>query len=111
MSRDLGPRIVDYFALISRAVQSLDESTKDARRSVYGCARTLLTDNLRSAEPALSELDIAGNLASLEEAIRRVESEELEKWPLEQSHAQHHANFDPGPTKLLQKHSKSSGTK
>src|SRR4029079_7130049 len=77
--------MIDYFSLLTRAVQSIDKNTKGARRSVYGCARTILTDSLRSTQPTLSELEVTDHLSALEEAIRRVESEQLGKDQLLQS--------------------------
>src|SRR5262249_3800049 len=65
----------DYYPLIAKAVGALDDSTGDARRTIYKRARTALIANLRGAEPAWSESDITREQSALEEAIRKVEAE------------------------------------
>jgi hypothetical protein len=45
--------------LIAKAVNALDESTPQARRSVYNRARTALLRKLGGVEPPLAESEIA----------------------------------------------------
>jgi hypothetical protein len=71
--------MADYHPLIARAVEGLDNSTGEARRSLYERARTALVSQLRSIEPALSEADITRERLALEDAIRRVEAESVRK--------------------------------
>lgn len=67
--------MADYYPLIARAVAGLENSTGESRRALYERARTALVAQLRSVDPPLSEQDITRERLSLEEAIRKVESE------------------------------------
>ena len=71
--------MADYHPLIARAVEGLDNSTGEARRSLYERARAALVSQLRSIEPALSEADITRERLALEYAIRKVEAESVRK--------------------------------
>jgi hypothetical protein len=71
--------MADYHPLIARAVEGLDNSTGEARRSLYERARAALVSQLRSIEPALSEADITRERLALEDAIRKVEAESVRK--------------------------------
>jgi hypothetical protein len=71
--------MTDYHPLIARAVEGLDKSTGEARRSLYERARTALVTQLRSVEPALSETEITKERLALEDAIRKVEAEAARK--------------------------------
>jgi hypothetical protein len=64
-----------YYPLIATAVNGLDESTPQARRSVYNRARTALLTKLGDVEPPLAEAEIARERLALEEAIRKIERE------------------------------------
>jgi hypothetical protein len=67
--------MADYYPLIAKAVAGLDKSTGEARRALYDRARSALVAQLRGVTPALSESDITRERLSLEEAIRKVETE------------------------------------
>jgi hypothetical protein len=67
--------MADYYPLINKAVSGLDKSTGESRRGLYDRARTALLEQLRSAQPALSEGEITRERLALEEAIRKVETE------------------------------------
>ena len=67
--------MADYYPLIARAIAGLDQCPGDSRRALYERARTALIAQLRSVDPPLSESDITRERLSLEEAIRKVESE------------------------------------
>src|ERR1700761_6262171 len=71
--------MADYHPLIARAVESLENSTGEARRSLYERARAALVSQLRSIEPPLSEADITRERLALEDAIRKVEAESVRK--------------------------------
>src|ERR1700761_2568717 len=71
--------MADYHPLIARAVESLENSTGEARRSLYERARAALVSQLRSLEPPLSEADITRERLALEDAIRKVEAESVRK--------------------------------
>src|SRR3982751_3744038 len=67
--------MADYYPLIARAVDGMDESTPQTRGAVYERARTALMQQLRSLEPPLSEEDIERERLSLDDAIARVEAD------------------------------------
>jgi hypothetical protein len=67
--------MADYYPLIARAVEGLDDRGPTMRNAVYERARSALVDQLRSLEPPLSQGDIDRECRDLEDAIRRVEAE------------------------------------
>jgi hypothetical protein len=68
--------MADYYPLIARAIAGLDPSAPgESRRALYERARSALIAQLRSVEPPLSESEITRERLSLEEAVRKVESE------------------------------------
>jgi hypothetical protein len=68
--------MADYYPLIARAIAALDASASGGqRREVYERARSALIAQLRGFDPPLSEADITHHRLSLEEAVRKVESE------------------------------------
>lgn len=72
--------MADYYPLIARAIARLDPSGPgESRRALYEQARAALIAQLRSAQPPLSESEITRERQSLEEAIRKVESEAVQR--------------------------------
>ena len=72
--------MADYYPLIARAISGLDPSAPgESRRALYERARTALIAQLRSVEPPLSESEITRERLSLEEAVRKVESEAAQR--------------------------------
>src|SRR5476651_1072911 len=68
--------MADYYPLIARAIAGLDPSAPgESRRALYERARSALIAQLRSVDPPLSESEITRERLSLEEAVRKVESE------------------------------------
>ena len=67
--------MADYFPLISRAVSNMGTSTPEQRRALYERATNALVQQLRNADPPISEDEIDRERVALEDAIRRVESE------------------------------------
>jgi len=67
--------MAEYYPLIARAVDGIDESTPQTRGAVYERARSALMLQLRSLEPPLSEEDIERERLSLDDAIARVEAD------------------------------------
>ena len=65
--------MADYYPLIAKAV--VGQSSGETRRALYDRARHALVSQLRGVEPPLPEADITRERLSLEEAIRKVESE------------------------------------
>src|SRR6266404_9956700 len=72
--------MADYYPLIARAIAGLDPSAPgESRRSLYERARAALIAQLRSVQPPLSESEITRERLSLEEAVRKVESEAAQR--------------------------------
>ncbi len=72
--------MADYYPLIARAIAGLDPSASgESRRALYERARSALISQLRSVEPPLTESEITRERLSLEESIRRVESEAAQR--------------------------------
>jgi lipoprotein-anchoring transpeptidase ErfK/SrfK len=67
--------MVDYYAVLQRAVTALDPNTRDARWQLYDRARRTVADRLRSIDPPLSEDEIERSLASVDSAIAQIEYE------------------------------------
>ena len=72
--------MADYYPLIARAIAGLDPSAPgESRRALYERARAALIQQLRSVDPPLSEFEITRERLSLEEAVRKVESEAAQR--------------------------------
>jgi hypothetical protein len=72
--------MADYYPLIARAIAGLDPNAPgESRRALYERARAALITQLRSVEPPLSESEITRERLSLEEAVRKVESEAAQR--------------------------------
>lgn len=68
--------MADYFPVLSRAVAGLPTNDADSRRAVYDRARAAVIRQLRGLDPPLSEEDIERERRQLEDAIRRIETEQ-----------------------------------
>lgn len=72
--------MADYYPLIARAIAGLDPTAPgESRRALYERARSALIAQLRSVQPPLSESEITRERLSLEEAVRKVESEAAQR--------------------------------
>src|SRR3981081_2620488 len=72
--------MADYYPLIARAIAGLDPSAPgESRRALYERARAALITQLRSVDPPLSESEVTRERLSLEEAVRKVESEATQR--------------------------------
>src|SRR5689334_7631675 len=72
--------MADYYPLIARAISGLDpQAPGESRRALYERARAALIQQLRSVDPPLSESEITRERLSLEEAVRKVESEAAQR--------------------------------
>src|SRR6202007_2154006 len=72
--------MADYYPLIARAIAGLDPNAPgESRRALYARARAALIAQLRNVQPPLSESEITRERLSLEEAVRKVESEAAQR--------------------------------
>ncbi|HZP18619.1 MAG TPA: hypothetical protein VFB16_00290 [Bauldia sp.] len=67
--------MAEYYAVLKKAVGSLDGNAADARRAVYDKARNALIGQLKAVDPPLTTAEISRQRLELEEAIRKVERE------------------------------------
>ncbi len=67
--------MAEYYAVLSRAVASLEANTPESRRAVYDKARNALIGQLKAIVPPLPTSEISRQRLELEEAIRRAERE------------------------------------
>jgi hypothetical protein len=74
--------MADYYPLISRAIANLGESDPAARRALYERATNALLGQLRNSDPPITEAEISHERLSLEDAIRRVETQVAGGMPL-----------------------------
>jgi hypothetical protein len=75
LARNIADAMIDYHALILRAVVGLDPNTEETRRLVYERTRTALANHLQALNPPLGESERMHQRLELEEAFRRVEAE------------------------------------
>src|SRR5438034_5247998 len=72
--------MADYYPLIAPAIAGLGPAAPgESRRALYERARAALIAQLRSVQPPLSESEITRERLSLEEAVRKVESEAAQR--------------------------------
>jgi hypothetical protein len=62
--------MANYYPALSRAISDLSPNSEEARRILFERARMILIEQLRSRQPAATELEI--QRAALETAIRRI---------------------------------------
>jgi hypothetical protein len=71
--------MADYYPLIARAVEGLENSTGEIRRALYERARTALVNQLRTVDPPLDEAEITRERLALEESIRQIEADAVKR--------------------------------
>ncbi len=67
--------MVDYYAILSRAIDTAEASDRRWRRNLYERARRTLTSEMRARRPQPIQAEITRELAALEAAIKRIEAE------------------------------------
>jgi hypothetical protein len=67
--------MVDYYAVMNRALAKLDRNNAEERRVLFDGARAVLLNQLRSRRPPASEPEVKREQFALEVAIRKVELE------------------------------------
>ena len=71
--------MVDYIAILVRAVANLDPNTGERRQALYDRARKALTEKFRSGDPQFADADLTAERVALEAAISRVEREAVRR--------------------------------
>ena len=75
------PLMRDYYPLLSTVVEALEGSSAEVRRRLYESVRTGFLEQMRKREPPLPDSYISQQQIALEEAIRRVEKEQMSRPP------------------------------
>jgi hypothetical protein len=72
--RAVVPVTVDYFAVLSRAIEASRTNPGQLRDAIYNMARVNLRREIVWQNPAISEAELDTHLLALEDAIQRVEA-------------------------------------
>jgi hypothetical protein len=67
--------MVDYYAILSRAIDASEASDRSWRGNLYDRGRRTLASEMRARRPQPTQAEIARELAALEAAIKRIEAE------------------------------------
>jgi lipoprotein-anchoring transpeptidase ErfK/SrfK len=68
-------RMVDYYAILSRAIDTSEASDRSWRHNLYDRARRTLASEMRARRPQPTQAEVARELAALEAAVKRIEAE------------------------------------
>ena len=71
--------MADYYRLLSSVIEALEGTSAEVRRRLYDSARTGFLEQLRKREPPLADSYINQQQIAMEEAIRRVEKEQMSR--------------------------------
>jgi lipoprotein-anchoring transpeptidase ErfK/SrfK len=71
--------MVDYYTILSRAVATSEAKDDRWRRALYERARRTLVKQMSARRPPVSRAEIADEIAALEAAVNRIESEQTWK--------------------------------
>jgi lipoprotein-anchoring transpeptidase ErfK/SrfK len=67
--------MVDYYAILSPAIDVPEAADRRWRRNLYDRARRTLANEMRARRPQPTQAEIARELAALEAAVKRIEAE------------------------------------
>jgi lipoprotein-anchoring transpeptidase ErfK/SrfK len=67
--------MVDYYAILSRAIDTAEANDRSWRRNLYDRARRTLMNEMRARRPQPIQAELARELAALEAAVNRIEAE------------------------------------
>lgn len=71
--------MTDYYPLIASVIAALEDNSAELRRRLYESARTGFLNQMLKHEPPLGESFIKQEQIALEEAIRKVEAEQMSR--------------------------------
>jgi hypothetical protein len=71
--------MADYYQLLSSVIEALEGTSAEVRRRLYENARTGFLEQMRKREPPLADSYISQQQIAMEEAIRRVEKEQMSR--------------------------------
>lgn len=90
--------MADYYPLIARAIEGLNDKSPTVRRAVYDRARQALVTQLQALDPPVSTADIERERASLDLAIGSVEAKYV--LPAQQTAVEVNLPHEPSQTLL-----------
>ena len=71
--------MADYYRLLSSVIEALEGTSAEVRRRLYDSARTGFLEQMRKREPHLADSYINQQQIAMEEAIRRIEKEQMNR--------------------------------
>jgi len=71
--------MANYYPLIAGIVDALENSSAELRRRLYENARTGFLEQMRKHDPPLDESYIRKEQTDFEDAIRKVEAEQMSR--------------------------------
>jgi lipoprotein-anchoring transpeptidase ErfK/SrfK len=89
--------MVDYYAILSRAIDRFEANDPGWRRDLYDRARRTLASEMRARRPQPTQAEISHELAALEAAVRRIEAERARSGSAENESAALPAEPDQSP--------------
>jgi len=69
--------VADYYQLLSGVVTALEDNSAAVRRRIYENMRTGFLEQMRKRDPPLADAHVTQEQIALEEAIRKVEKEQM----------------------------------
>ena len=69
--------MADYYQLLSGVVTALEDNSAAVRRRIYENMRTGFLEQMRKRDPPLADAHVTQEQIALEEAIRKVEKEQM----------------------------------
>ena len=69
--------MANYYPMLSGIITALDNDSAEVRRRIYENARTGFLEQMRKHDPPLTDAHIRQEQIALEDAIRKVEAEQM----------------------------------
>lgn len=76
--RSLAPVTVDYYAVLSRAIDASKNNPEQVRSAIYDLARVNMHREILWQQPEISDADLRRHFLALEDAIKRIEAENFD---------------------------------
>jgi hypothetical protein len=76
---DRRPRMANYYPLLANVISALENSSAEVRRRLYESARTGFLEQMSKHDPPLNQSYIKQERIAFEEAIRKVEAEQISR--------------------------------
>jgi hypothetical protein len=80
--------MANYYPLLSGIINALKNSSSELRRQIYENARTGFLEQMRKHDPPLTDSHITQEQIAFEEAIRKVEAEQMGRAQKREEHVE-----------------------